>query len=267
LGKSYACKQLGDLYLLGHTGGRYASARGERFSQLIPPDKNSAVSWYERQIELEKERGSFMGACSLGRLYLDGDYLDQDLALAERWLLHAANSGNLDSQRSLAFEYTSGKRLRKDTTAALRWLKMAEGNSSSSKQRDQYQLGYFYEHDNDDSPNYVEALKWYLKAADQGDYRSQKSLGAMYEFGRGVPEDYVQAYKWYLLSVARSYVKAGIREFHTDAIKTRDALAQKMTPSHIAEARQLASDWLDNITSLQPADHELAKEGLAQGAS
>ena len=267
LGKSYACKDLGDLYLFGRMGGRYAPTNGANFSQLIAPDKKAAVTWYERQIELERERGSFMGMHSLARLYLSGDHLDQDLARAERSLLETANAGYLDSQRLLAFEYTSGKRLRKDTTAALHWLKMAEQNGSSSKLRDQYQLGYFYEHDNDDSPNYVEAAKWYLKAANQGDYRSQKSLGSLYEFGRGVPINYVQAYKWYLLSVARSYVKAGIREFHTDAIKTRDALAQKMTPSHIAEARQLASDWLDNITSLHPADHELAKEGLAKGAS
>jgi TPR repeat protein len=267
LGKSTACKDLGDLYLLGHMGGLYALKKGEKYSQLIPPDKNAAVSWYERQIKLDRARGSFMSTDSLARLYLSGDHLDQDLARAERSLLETANAGYLDSQRLLAFEYTSGKRLRKDTTAALHWLKMAEENSSSSKLRDQYQLGYFYEHDSDDAPNYVEAVKWYLKAAEQGDYRSQKSLGVFYEAGKGVPKDYVQAYKWHLLSVAHSYGKPGIKEFHTDATKTLNALAQKMTPSQIAEARQLASDLFDTITSLHPADYELAKEGLAKGAS
>jgi len=267
LGKSHACQRLGDLYLLGHMGGRYASKRGEKSSQLIPPDKNSAVSWYERQIELEKERGSFMGAQSLGRLYLFGDYLDQNMLLAERWLLHAANAGNLDSQRLLGSEYTSGKRLKRNATAALHWLKMAEQNSSSSKHCDQYQLGYFYEHDNDNAPNYLDAIMWYRNAADQGEYRAQKGLGSLYEFGRGVPTDYVQAYKWYALSVANSYGKPGIRDFHAVAIKARDVLAQKMIPSHIAEARQLASDWLGNITSLHPADYELAREGLVKGAS
>jgi hypothetical protein len=267
LGNSWAFKSLGDLHLVGHMGGRYAQKTGEKYSQLIPPDKNAAVSWYERQIKLDRARSSFMSTDSLARLYLFGDHLDQDLARAERSLLETANAGYLDSQRLLAFEYTSGKRLRKDTTAALHWLKMAEENSSSSKLRDQYQLGYFYEHDSDDAPNYVEAVKWYLKAAEQGDYRSQKSLGVIYESGKGVPKDYVQAYKWHLLSVAHSYGKPGIKEFHADAIKTLDALAQKMTPSQIAEARQLASELFDNITSLHPADHELAKEGLATGAS
>lgn len=174
LGKSHACRILGDLYLLGHTGGH--RARG-RVSQIVAPDKRAAVSWYERQIKLEKDRDSFMGAHSLARLYLFGDHLDQNLDLAEQMLLEAASADNLDSQRLLAFEYTSGKRLARDPTKALHWLEMAEQNSSSSKLRDQFQLGYFYEYENNDSPNYTSAIKWYLKAADGGDYRSQKRLG------------------------------------------------------------------------------------------
>jgi TPR repeat protein len=98
--------------------------------QLVQPDKRLAVSWYERQIELESKWGSFLGAHSLARLYLDGEHVDRDLGLAERMLLDAANAGHHDSQRTLAFEYKSGKRLKKDTAAALHWLKMAEQNSS-----------------------------------------------------------------------------------------------------------------------------------------
>jgi uncharacterized protein len=267
LGKSHACQRLGDLYLFGHIGGRYASKIGEKFSRLIPPDKNAAVSWYERQIELDRERGSFMSTDSLARLYLFGDHLDQDLARAERSLLEAANAGYLGSQRLLGSEYASGKRLKRNATAALHWLKMAEQNSGSSMGSEQYALGYFYEHDNDNAPNYLEAIEWYRKAADQGAYRAQKSLGSLYEFGRGVPTDYVEAYKWYALSVACSYGKPGISESHAVAIEARDVVAQKMTPSHLSEARQLASEWLDYITFSDSADYELAKEGLDKSAS
>jgi TPR repeat protein len=225
----------------------------------MTPDKRQAVSWYERQIELEKQRDSFLGVDSLARLYLYGEHLDQDLALAHRMLLNAANAGNRDSQRLLAFEYTSGKRLKKDADAALHWLKMAEQNSGSL--RDQYQLGYFYEHDANDAPNYSEATEWYRKAADGGDYRSQKSLGDLYESGKGVPKDYIQAHKWFLLSAATSYGKAGIRDFHAGVLKARDLLSQKMTPAQLAESRQLARAWMDQVTSLH-TDHELAREGL-----
>jgi len=254
-----ACRILGDLYLLGHTGGHYASGR---ISQVVTPDKRAAVSWYERRIELEQERGSFTGAFSLARLYLFGDHLDQNLALAEQILLEAASADNLDSQRLLASEYTSGKRLARDTTKALHWLKMAEQNSRSSKLRDQFQLGYFYEYDNNDSPNYTSAIKWYLKAADGGDYRSQKRLGEIYESGEAVPKDFVQAYKWYLLSTATSYGEPGPKEFHTSALKARDLLGRKMTAPDIAEAHQLAQKWMDEITSMHPTDHQGAREGL-----
>jgi TPR repeat protein len=240
-------------------GGRYT--RGPA-PQLVRPDKRLAVSWYERQIELEKQRGSFLGTDSLARLYLDGEYLDQHLALAERMLLDAANAGWLDSQRLLAFEYTSGKRLKKDTAAALHWLMMAEQNTGSSKRISQYQLGHFYEHDADDAPNYAEATRWYRSAAEGGDYRSQQILGDFYESGKGVPNDYIQALKWYLLSAANSYGKPGIKEFHAGALKARDVLAQKMTAAQVAESRQLARLWIDEVSSLHARDYELAREGL-----
>src|SRR5947199_1067926 len=83
LGNSHACRILGDLYLFGRRGGRYS--RG-RTSQIIAPDNRLAVSWYEREIELAKLRGSFLAADSLARLYLDGEHLDQNLPLAERML-------------------------------------------------------------------------------------------------------------------------------------------------------------------------------------
>lgn len=266
LGKSYACRKLGDLYLFGHTGGRNPK-KGEQFSQLVAPDKKAAVAWYERQIDLERKRGSFLGTDSLARLYLTGDHLNQDLPRAESMLLHAADAGTLDSQRLLASEYASGKRLTRNATAALHWLKMAEQNGSSSKCYDQYRLGYFYEHNSDDAPNYPEAFNWYRKAADQGEYRSLKSLGSLHELGRGTPADYVQAYQWYALSVAASYGKAGLRDFHAAAINARDLLARTMTSSQLAEARLLAGKWLDEVASMEPADYELAKEGLGKSAS
>ncbi|MGB4101457.1 MAG: tetratricopeptide repeat protein [Alphaproteobacteria bacterium] len=267
LGGKWACRQLGNLCLYGNAAASYKQTHGAKISQLITPDKKAAVTWYEREIELDKKSGAFSGTSSLATLYLSGDHLDQDLGRAERMLLEAANAGNLDSQRLLAREYTSGKRLRKDAAAALHWLKMAYENRDSSKRLSQYDLGYFYEHNNDDSPNYAEAVKWYLKAADQGCYFSQRGLGAIYESGNGVPKDYVQAYKWFLLAVACSYGKPGIREFHADAIKMRDELAKKMTSSDIAEARQLATNALKVIAFSSRDYAELAEEGLAISAS
>ena len=260
LGELLACRRLGNLYLRGHLGHRFTR---EGFSQIIRPDKRLAVFWYERAIELEVKFGSFMSFFSLAREYLFGEHLDQDLALAERMLLQAANLGNLDSQRLLAYEYTSGKRLKRSTASALNWLTAAEQNAESSEPLSHYQLGNFYENEADNAPNYVEAIKWYRKAADAGDYRSQKRLGEIHECGKsGVAKDYVQACKWYLLSAANSYGKPGIRDFHTGALRSPDLLAYKMTAAQLVKSRRLAREWMDQVKSLRPSEHELAREGL-----
>ena len=44
--------------------------------------------------------------------------------------------------------------------------------------------------------DYKEAVKWYTKAAEQGDVDAQYNLGLMYYNGEGVPKDLVQAYAW-----------------------------------------------------------------------
>jgi hypothetical protein len=44
--------------------------------------------------------------------------------------------------------------------------------------------------------DYVQAVKWWRKAADQGDALAQSNLGRIYGDGQGVPQDYVQAVKW-----------------------------------------------------------------------
>ena len=47
------------------------------------------------------------------------------------------------------------------------------------------------------------SVKWYRKAAEQGDATAQTALGVMYKDGRGVPQDYVQAHMWYNLAASR----------------------------------------------------------------
>ena len=45
--------------------------------------------------------------------------------------------------------------------------------------------------------DYKEAVKWWRKAAEQGDAEAQSNLGEMYYKGEGVPQDYKEAIKWF----------------------------------------------------------------------
>jgi uncharacterized protein len=80
-----------------------------------------------------------------------------------------------------------------------------------------------------------EAVKWFSKAAEQGDVRGQHNLGIMYNKGLGVAQDYVQAHKW--LNIAGANGSEVGR-------KNRDKLAKKMSPAQIAEAQNLAREWM-----------------------
>ena len=108
-----------------------------------------------------------------------------------------------------------------------------EGNAFA-----QFALGFIYDTAKGISQDDVEAAKWYRKAADQGVAGAQYNLGAMYADGHGVSLDYVEAYKW--LSVAASRFPAESRDV---AVKMRDLVASKMTPTQISEAQKLARDW------------------------
>jgi len=82
--------------------------------------------------------------------------------------------------------------------------------------------------------SHAEAVKWFRKAADQGDVLAQSRLAVAYWKGEGVPQSYVSAHMWFNLSAAGG---------GQDAVKNRDNVARRMTPAQIAEAQKRASEW------------------------
>ncbi len=72
-------------------------------------------------------------------------------------------------------------------------------------------------------------------------YSAQNNLGIMYSKGNGVLQDYVQAHKW--CNLAASRFSASEAESLSRATMNRDPTAAMMTPSQLAEAQKLASDW------------------------
>jgi TPR repeat protein len=48
-----------------------------------------------------------------------------------------------------------------------------------------------------DRKEYAEAMRWFRKAADQGDAYAQANIGLLYENGLSVAQDYAEAMRWY----------------------------------------------------------------------
>ena len=81
--------------------------------------------------------------------------------------------------------------------------------------------------------DYKTAFEEWRPLAEQGNARAQGMLGFMYEHGKGVPQDYVSTHMWYNIAASQGEALAA---------KSRDDLAEQMTPAQIAEAQRMARD-------------------------
>ena len=127
--------------------------------------------------------------------------------------------------------YANGEGILQDDKEAVKWFRKAAEQGDASAQ---YNLGVMYNNGRGIPQDYEEAIKWYRKAAEQGYASAQFNLGVTYGNGEGVVQDYVTAHMWYNLAGARGSEKA--REY-------RDSIAKNMTPVQIAEAQRLAREW------------------------
>ena len=94
--------------------------------------------------------------------------------------------------------------------------------------------------------DYVEAVRWYRIAAEQGDALAQYNLSLMYRSGYGVQKNNIIAHMWYSIASANGDETAGSwRAKVTAKIGTL-----KMKSANISEAQRraracMASDYQD----------------------
>jgi hypothetical protein len=98
----------------------------------------------------------------------------------------------------------------------------------------QLRVGYIYKVTMED---YKEAVKWFSKAAKQGNATAQRHLGALYGLGHGVLQDIKRGHMWSNISGANGDISGA---------NNRHFLAARMTPDDISEAEDMARDCLDS---------------------
>ena len=84
--------------------------------------------------------------------------------------------------------------------------------------------------------DFKEAVKWYQKAADQGDAGAQYALGHLYYNGMGVKEDRVTAYALCLIASANGNGLA--------SVYWKPKLDKQMTSEQVAEAEALVKEMV-----------------------
>ncbi|MEI9969815.1 MAG: tetratricopeptide repeat protein [Terracidiphilus sp.] len=82
--------------------------------------------------------------------------------------------------------------------------KAQKGDSDS-----QYQLGLLYEHGSPETPkDSAEAVKWFIRLADNGDRRGENALGIAYLHGYGVTENEAVGFEWFYKAALKGYPAA-----------------------------------------------------------
>ncbi len=84
-------------------------------------------------------------------------------------------------------------------TKAMKWYKRAAAQGNTDAQ---YFIGDMYYEGQGVRQNYAEAFKWFKLAAAQGQADAQYYIGFMYDMGEGVAQDDAEAFKWYKLAAA-----------------------------------------------------------------
>jgi TPR repeat protein len=128
-------------------------------------------------------------------------------------------------------------------------------------------VGNMYARGLGDTYDGAEAVRWWRKAAEQGDASAQEELATVYFCGNGVEQDHSEAAKWFLKAAEQGELSHGsLPPFCTSAAKAfgrtllwrtlnlaaaqgqpvakieLDRLASKMTSGQVPEAQRLARE-------------------------
>ena len=168
----------------------------------VPQDKAEAKKWYNKSV-IDKfketkalaEQGDADAQHEVGWDYLVGNPgASKDIVEAVKWLEMAGEQGNTNAQSELGSMYLWGNIFfgaTKDTDKAIYWLRKIVGRTGDAEAENN--LGAVL----DEKQNYVEAAKWFRKAAEQGNADAQSNLGLIYHKGKGIETDDTEAATWF----------------------------------------------------------------------
>jgi TPR repeat protein len=145
----------------------------------VTQDYKEAVKWLTKAAE----QGDANGQNSLGWCYYEGKGVTQDYKEAVKLFTKAAEQGVSRAQNNLGDCYLSGKGVTKDSKEAMKWYTRAAEQGEAKAQHCYISLWYSLE---------------LVKRAVSGEAKAQISLGHCYYCGKhGVAIDHKEAVKWF----------------------------------------------------------------------
>ena len=134
----------------------------------VPTDDAEAVRWFRKAAE----QGDAAGEYSLGEMYVTGRGVGTDYKQASKWMQKAAAQGDVRALTNLGAMYIHGIGVVQDDTAFFFTKQAAERGFAPAE----FGLGAMYSRGQGVQLDLIEAMKWYTKAADQGDPAAMNNL-------------------------------------------------------------------------------------------
>ena len=147
-----------------------------------------------RALIAKAESGDLESQQTLAEMYLAGKGVAKDKSKAVNWYRTAAAQGDSEAQFQLSQLINQNPELALEGETHLALLSAsAEANNVSAQKR----LAEMYTNGSGVEQSDQFAFQWTLKAAESGDLNSQKNLATLYEFCIGTDKDLTSAIKWY----------------------------------------------------------------------
>ena len=195
------------------------------FDITIDEAISDAIKYYE----LAADKGNIEAQWKLYIIYSQGEYIEENLKLAIKWLKRAALGEKTIAQCTLGRIYYFGcSELVQDEIEAVSWYKKAA--QKGDLQAEILLMGYYMEKDDienmlihckiaaeggeataqcllgeyyENIEQYDLAINWYKKVVEQGDAQAQYQLGMCYFVGKGVEENDDEAVKLFFESASQ----------------------------------------------------------------
>jgi TPR repeat protein len=138
--------------------------------------------------------------------------------------------------------------LKGDRVQGVRWYRKAAEQGDAEAQ---FSLGLSYNSGIGAPQNYTEAVRWWRKAAKQGLAKAQFNLGASYAHGEGVPQDYAEAYVWFSLAASGS-----AKAYSDPSMILREQIAKELAPAQLAAAQVRLQQCMDTNFMICGSDED-----------
>ena len=159
----------------------------------VEQNKIKAFDWFLKSAK----NGNVISQLFVGSMYSDGDIITQDKTKSFQWMLKAAKNGNVAAQTFVGATYYEGDVIPKDDSKGFSWLLKAAENGDVKSQKF---IGIMYNDKDVNQQDKEKSFKWVFKEAENGNQKAQYQIGKMYYYGDGVKKNKTEALIWYTKS-------------------------------------------------------------------